>query len=106
MGFNVYWAALPFGGCDSLLTVCNCKVLEVWKIQQCTVAEAQSHDKGRGGTTVTAPTTLTTLITTRLLHNPTGLCRHSEQAMFGGTRTANTLERNCDWGHEKTSGHV
>ena len=25
MGFNVYWAGLPFGGRHSLLTGCNCK---------------------------------------------------------------------------------
>ena len=53
MGFNDYWATLPFGGRDSLLAVCNCKVLEVWKRRQCAVAEAQSYDKGRGGRTVT-----------------------------------------------------
>ena len=37
MGFNVYWAALPSGGRDSLLAV----------------AEAQNHDYGSGGCTVT-----------------------------------------------------
>ena len=31
MGFNVYWAALPSGGRDSLLAGCNCKVREAWK---------------------------------------------------------------------------
>ena len=53
LGFNVYWAALPSGGRSSLLAGCNCKVLEAWKRQRCTVAEAQNHDKGRGGKTVT-----------------------------------------------------
>ena len=53
MGFNDGCAALPFGGHDSLLAVCNCKVLEAWKRRQCTVAEAYNHDKGRGGRTVT-----------------------------------------------------
>ena len=45
MGFNVYWAALPSGGRDSLLTGCNCKVREAWKRRKCTVvAQAQNHD--------------------------------------------------------------
>ena len=29
--FNVYWAALPIGGCDSLLAGCKCKTQEAWK---------------------------------------------------------------------------
>ena len=47
--FNVYWAALPSGRLDSLLAgcMCNCTVLEAWKRQQCTVAEALNHGQGR-----------------------------------------------------------
>ena len=53
MGFNVYWAALPSGGRDSLLAGCNCKVLEAWKGWLRTVAEAQNHNKGSSRRTVT-----------------------------------------------------
>ena len=53
MDFNVYWAALPTGGWHRLLAGCNCKVWDAWNRQQCTVTEAQNHDNGRGGETVT-----------------------------------------------------
>ena len=53
IGFNVYWAALPSGGRDSPLAGCNYKVLEAWKRWHCTVADAQNHNKGRGGRTAT-----------------------------------------------------
>ena len=49
MSIGLHWAS---GGHDSLLAGCNCKVQEAWKSRQCTVAEAQSHDKGKGGRTV------------------------------------------------------
>ena len=52
-GFNVYLAALPTGGWHRLMAGCNRKVREAWNRQQCTVTEAQSHNKGRGGETVT-----------------------------------------------------
>ena len=52
LGFNVYWAALPSDGRDSLLAGCNCKVLEGWKKRWCAVTEAQNYDNGRGGRTV------------------------------------------------------
>ena len=46
MNFNVYWAALLAG--------CNCKFWETWNRWHCTVTEAQIHDEGRDGRTVTA----------------------------------------------------
>ena len=51
--FSVYLGALPTGGWHKLLAWCNCKAREAWNRQQCTVTEAQNHDKGRGGETVT-----------------------------------------------------
>ena len=53
MDFNVYLAAQHTGGWHRLLAGCSCKVWEALNRQQCTVTEAQNHDKSRGGETVT-----------------------------------------------------
>ena len=76
MGFNVYWAALPSCGHDSLLAGFSCKVREDWKRRQCTVADAQNPNKGRGRTNVSG--------------------------VYG---SVTGIQKNCKWGHGKTSGH-
>ena len=53
MNFNVYLATLPTGGWYRLLAGCNCKDREAWNRQQYPGTEAQNHDKGRCGETVT-----------------------------------------------------
>ena len=30
INFNAYWAALPTGGCHTLLAGCSCRVREAW----------------------------------------------------------------------------